>query len=96
MPSMNTAISYLPNFFTEGKGLNKNTAVCKRQALYNGALGARKIYKLQLYVNLETAYDNNTYMITSTYYGGTGALKLYSIYLTPSISPDILIKYRII
>ena len=52
------------------------------------------MYKLRLYVNLETAYDNNAYTITSTYYGGIGALKLYSIYLTPSMSPEILIEYR--
>ena len=58
MPSTNTAIPYLPNFLTEGKWPNRNTAVCKRQALYDGALGARGIYELRSYVDLETAYDN--------------------------------------
>ena len=94
VPSMNTAAPCLPNFFTEGKGPNGSTAVCKRQALYDGALGARGIHELRSYVDLETAYDNNAYTITSTYHGGTGALKLYSTHLTPSMSPDIPIEYR--
>lgn len=41
VPSTNTAAPCLPNFFTEGKGPNGNAAVCKRQALYDGAVGAR-------------------------------------------------------
>ena len=65
VPSMNTAAPCLPNFFTEGKGPNGNTAVCKRQALDDGALGARGIHELRLYVNLETAYDNNAYSLSS-------------------------------
>ncbi len=68
--------------------------MCKRQALYDGALGARGIHELRSYVDPETAYDNNAYTITSTYHGGTGALKLYSTHLTPSMSPDIPIEYR--
>ena len=94
VPSTNTAAPCLPNFFTEGKGPNGNTAVCKRQALYDGALGARGIHELRSYVDPETAYDNNAYTITSTYHGGTGALKLYSTHLTPSMSPGIPIEYR--
>ena len=94
VPSTNTAAPCLPNFFMEGKGPNGNTAVCKRQALYDGALGARGMHKLRSYVDTETAYDNNAYTITSTYHGGTGALKLYSTHLTPSISPEIPIEYR--
>lgn len=94
VPSTNTATSCLPNFFTEGKGPNGNTAVCKRQALYDGALGARGIHELRLYVNPETAYDNNAYTITSTYYGGYGDLTIYSTHPTPSNDPQNLIEYR--
>ena len=94
VPSTNTAAPCLPNFFTEGKGPNRNTAVCKRQALYDGALGARGMHELRSYADPETAYDNNAYTITSTYHGGTGALKLYSTHLTPSMSPEISIEYR--
>ena len=51
VPSTNTAAPCLPNFFTEGKGPNGSTAMCKRQALYDGALGARGIHELRLYVD---------------------------------------------
>ena len=95
MSSTNIAVLCLLNFFTKGKELNKNIVVYKRQALYNDALDARGIYKLRLYVDLETTYDNNAYTITSTYYNNTEVLKLYSTHLTSSISLDILIKYRI-
>ena len=93
VPSTNTAAPCLPNFFTEGKGPNGSTAVCKRQALYDGALGARGVHELRSYVDPETAYDNNAYTITSTYHGGTGALKLYSTHLVPSMSSGIPIEY---
>ena len=94
VPSTNTASPCLPNFFTEGKGPNENTAVCKRQALYNGALGARGIYELRSYVDLETAYDNNAYTISATYHGGSGALKLYTTHCTPSTNPNRDYEFR--
>ena len=94
VPSTNTAAPCLPNFFTEGKGPNGNTAVCKRQALYDGALGARGIHELRSYVDPETAYDNNAYTITSTYHGGSGDLTIYSTHPTPSNDPQNPIEYR--
>ena len=84
VPSTNTAAPCLPNFFTEGKGPNGNTAVCKRQALYDGALGARGIHELRSYVDPQTAYDKNAYTITSTYHGGSGTLALYITHPTLS------------
>ena len=95
IPSTNTAAPYLPNFFTKGKGLNGNAAVCKRQALYNDAIGARGIYKLRSYVDPEITYDNNAYTITSTYHGGTGDLTIYSTHPTLSNDPQNPIEYRI-
>ncbi|MCJ1342371.1 hypothetical protein MMC31_000553, partial [Peltigera leucophlebia] len=59
----------LPNFFTEVKSLDGSTAVAKRQACYNGALGARGIHKLRSFgTNATIAYGNNAYTITSTYH----------------------------
>ena len=55
VPSTNTTASCLPNFFTEGKAPNGSIAMCKRQALYDGALGARGIHELRSYVDPETA-----------------------------------------
>ena len=71
----------------EGKGPNRNTAIYKRQALYNGTLDIRRVYKLRLYVNLKTTYDNNIYTITSTYYSGSGNFTIYSTYPTLSNNP---------
>ena len=60
--------------------------MCKRQALYGGALGARGIHELGSYVDLETAYEKNAYTITSTYHGGSGDLTIYTTY--PTLSTD--------
>ena len=80
VPSTNTAAPCLPNFFTEAKGRSGNTEVCKRQALYDGALGARGIHELRSYIDSETAYDDNAYTITSIYHGG-GANAALSVYV---------------
>ena len=87
VPSTNTTAPCLPNFFIEGKCADGSPAVCKRQALYDGALGARGIHELRSYVDVGTPYDNNAYTITSTYHGSTGVLKLYTMHPTPS--PDL-------
>ena len=93
VPSTNTAAPCLPNFFTEGKGLNGTTAVCKRQALYDGALSARGIHELRSYIGQETLFDNNTYTITSTYHH-SGLLTMYTTHPTASESPTNPIEYR--
>ena len=94
VPSSNTTAPCLPNFFTEGKGADGSSAVCKRQALYDGALGARGIHELRSYIGGEILYDNNAYTITSTYHGGSGALKLYTSHPTPSTHPERASEYR--
>ena len=94
VPSTNTTAPCLPNFFTEGKGPTGTTAVCQRQALYDGALGARGVHELRLYVDPETAYDNNAYTITSTYHGGSGDLTIYCTHPTPSNDPKNPIEYH--
>lgn len=94
VPSINITAPCLPNFFIEGKGSDGSPAVCERQALYDGALGARGVHELRSYVHKKTPYDNNAYTITSTYHGGTGALKLYTMHPTPSSYPEIVSEFR--
>jgi len=94
VPSTNTAAPCVPNFYTEGKGPKGDTSVCRNQALYDGALGARGIHALRSFVDPETAYDNNAYTITSTYHGGSGALKLYTTHRTPSTNPNRDYEFR--
>lgn len=93
VPSINTAAPCLPNFFTEGKGPKGTTDVCKLQALYDGALGARGIHELRSYIGQEMLFDNNTYTITSTYHH-SGLLTMYTIHPTASESPINSIEYR--
>ncbi len=93
VPSTNTAAPCLPNFFTEAKGPKGTTDVCKLQALYDGALGARGIHELRSYIGQETLFDNNTYTITSTYHH-SGLLTMYTTHPTASESPTNPIEYR--
>ncbi|KAL9608152.1 MAG: hypothetical protein Q9167_007004, partial [Letrouitia subvulpina] len=71
----------LPNFFTEVKGPDGSAAVAKRQACFDGALGARSVHELRSFEEDPTlAYDNNAYTVTSTYQDGT--IKIYTIHPT--------------
>ena len=92
VPSTNTTNPCVPNFFIEVKPPSGRADVCKRQALYDGALGARGIQQLRSYVDGKTSYDNNAYTITSTY--DAGLLKLYTIHPTRSTRSKMLSEYR--
>ena len=94
MPSTNNAAPCLPNFFAEGKGPNGNAAVCKRQASYDGAVGARGVHKLRSYVDPEMAYDNNAYTITSTYHP-SGLLTMHTTHPTVSENSANSTEYRV-
>lgn len=94
VPSKKTTAPCLPNFFTEAKESDGSPAVCKLQALYDGALGARGVHELRSYVDGEASYDNNAYTITSTYHGGTGDLTIYSTHPILSNDPQIAVEYR--
>lgn len=94
VPSTNTSHPCVPNFFIEGKGQDGVAAVGERQALYDGALGARGIHELRSYVDGEHSYDNNAYTITSTYDGGSGVLKLYTMHPTPSTDQENVPDFR--
>ncbi|MCJ1464225.1 hypothetical protein MMC07_002838 [Pseudocyphellaria aurata] len=88
LPSTNTTAPCLPNFFIEGTRPDKYFDKCKRQALYNGALGARGIARLRSYVNPDTADDNKAYVFSSIYDPGFGVLSLYTHHCTRSTNPN--------
>lgn len=79
--SIKKNVSLLFNFFTKDKDLDKSAFVCKLQAIYDETLGARGMYKLRLYVDSKTAYNNNAYTITSIYYNDTEDLIIYATYV---------------
>jgi hypothetical protein len=74
-----------PNFFLAAKGPDGSAAVAKRQACYDGALGARGMQSLQSYGQDEPVYDNNAYTITSIYHNGQ--LQMYTSHVAPPRSP---------
>jgi hypothetical protein len=86
VPSVNDRASMLPNNFTEGKGPGGTRAVTKRQACYDGALGARAMQHLQSYGQPEPVYDNNAYTITSTFDGEH--LHMYTTHPTQPADPS--------
>ena len=91
MPSTQSSRPVAPNFFVEAKGHAGSIPVAKRQACYDGALGARAMHALQQYghegsSNYPTHYDNNAYTLTSTFHAGT--LGLYATHPTRSTNND--------
>jgi hypothetical protein len=58
------------------KGPDGSAVTARRQACYNGALGARALHSLQSYGQEASAYNGNAHTITSIYNDGT--LKLYT------------------
>ncbi|KAI9670795.1 MAG: hypothetical protein M1817_003906 [Caeruleum heppii] len=90
IPSTQQQAPALPNFFLEAKGPHGDVIVSKRQACYDGALGARGMHSLRTYgaEDHEEAYDNNAYTITSTYHSGSGTLQLYATHPTQAANPE--------
>ena len=95
MPSTSTAASCLPSFFAEGKGFKGLADVCKNQAIYDGALGARGILKLRSYIDPKTAYDNDAYTIISIYHSNR-FLIMYATYPVKSTNWKHQIEFRMI
>src|SRR5207244_1437638 len=82
IPTKHPRAPVVPNFFIEAKAPKGGADVAKRQACYDGALGARAMHKLQSYGEDEPVYDNNAYTLTSTYHAGN--LNMYATHITPS------------
>jgi hypothetical protein len=82
-----------PNFYLEAKGPDGSAAVARRQACYDGAVGARGLQSLQSYRQNRPVYDNNAYTITSIYHNGQ--LQMYTTYITPPAGPRKLPEYQI-
>ena len=85
VPSTNLSVPILPNHFTERKGPKSTISVAKRQAMHNGAVGARAMHHLQSYGQLELVYDNSSYTITSSY--SDGLLQIYTTHPTAPVNP---------
>ncbi|TWU73478.1 hypothetical protein ED733_000418 [Metarhizium rileyi] len=86
IPSSQSDLPILANFFLEAKGPDGSLSVASRQACYNGALGARGMHSLQSYSQQELEYDNKAYTISSIYHGGQ--LKMYTSHPISPRTPE--------
>ena len=75
-----------PNFFVEGKSPQGRADVARRQAMHDGAMGARAIHELQNYKAEEPQYDNKARSFSATYHAGTGTLQTYVHHLTAPLT----------
>ncbi|KAE8440613.1 hypothetical protein EG329_007032 [Mollisiaceae sp. DMI_Dod_QoI] len=82
IPTGHPTAPVAPNFFMEAKAPSGGADVAKRQAMQDGAYGARAMHSLQSYSEGKPVYDGNAYTITSTYHAGTGTLQLYTTHPT--------------
>ena len=92
-PTIQNASPIGPNFFLAAKGPDGSGAVAKRQACYDGALGARGLRRLQSYGQKDLHYDGNAYTITSSY--SDGQLKMYTSHPTQISLADGRPEYTI-
>ncbi|KAK5550543.1 hypothetical protein LTR46_011461 [Exophiala xenobiotica] len=74
-----------PNFFVEGKSAQGRPNVAKRQALIDGAMGARAMHELQNYKAEEPRYDNIARSFSATYQDGH--LQTYATHITAPLTP---------
>ncbi|KAL9607367.1 MAG: hypothetical protein Q9167_007713 [Letrouitia subvulpina] len=91
VPSTSSDSPFLPNFFAEVKPSKAAADVAYRQALYDGAFGARAMHHLKSYGNDETI-DENAYTLTTTYVNNK--LEIFAHYITASDNPGRKQHYR--
>ncbi|KAK1064007.1 hypothetical protein LTR74_009074 [Friedmanniomyces endolithicus] len=84
VPSRRTDLPAAPNFSFEGKGASGRPDVAQRQAMNNGAYGARGMLGLQNYGNTSPVYDGNAYTVSATYHPGTGTMQMYTTHPVPA------------
>ncbi|KAE8450302.1 hypothetical protein EG329_006730 [Mollisiaceae sp. DMI_Dod_QoI] len=92
IPTGHTTAPVAPNFFMEAKAPSGGADVARRQAMQDGACGARAMHSLQSYSEGKPVYDGNAYTVTSTYHAGTGTLKLYATH--PTVGPENSPEYH--
>ncbi|KAL8690990.1 MAG: hypothetical protein Q9224_004276 [Gallowayella concinna] len=87
VPSTNDARPLLPNFSFEVKGPTGDLNCLNRQALHNGALGARAVHELRSWTGVKKLDDQKAYTIAATYQPVGGQLTLFAIHPVPSKNP---------
>lgn len=86
VPSAHTHYPFLPNFFTEAKGLEGTMAVAQRQVCHNGAVGARAMHRVENLGRREEYFDNKA-RTASVILHGAGNLRFFSHHVSPPGGP---------
>jgi len=81
-----------PANWQEGKSSKGRADVAKRQACYNGVVGARAMHTLQNYGAASVDYDDKAYTLTTTYHDGQ--LKLFTVHPTSSNAAGASTEYK--
>ncbi|KAL9034871.1 MAG: hypothetical protein Q9180_005169 [Flavoplaca navasiana] len=92
IPSTQEDLPVAPNFFLAAKDPDGSAAVAKRQACYDGALGARGMDSLRSYGQENPSHNINAYTISSIYYDRT--LKMYTSHPTQPTCPGSRPEYH--
>ncbi|KAK0701547.1 hypothetical protein B0T21DRAFT_417097 [Apiosordaria backusii] len=82
IPTKHADVPVVPNFVLVAKAPRGGADVALRQALHDGAIGARAMHALQNYSAGKPAFDGKAHTISSTYHAGTGTLQLYAHHIT--------------
>ena len=96
IPTSHGSAPVAPNFFVEAKAPRGGADVAKRQACLDGAVGARAMHSLQIYMGdaPEPVYDGNAHSFSSTYHAGTGTLQLYAHHVTSPVREEEQPEYH--
>lgn len=87
IPTKHADVPVAPNFFLEAKAPDVAGKVAIRQALHDGAIGARAMHALQNYGEENPGFDGNAYSYSSTYHSDTGTLQLFAHRVTAPMAP---------
>ncbi|KAJ2979093.1 hypothetical protein NUW58_g7294 [Xylaria curta] len=83
----------VPNFFIEAKSPDSAPIVAERQALNDGAYGARAMHSLQNFMSVEPSFDNKAYTFSATYINGILSFYAHHVTCPRADSPGGLPEY---
>ena len=81
VPSKHEDFPFLPNFFTEAKGLEGALGVAQRQAAHDGAVGARGMHRTENHGRRREKFDNKARTASAVLHGA-GSLRIFSHHLS--------------
>ena len=84
-------VPFLPNFFAEVKAPKGIADIATRQALYDGALGARGIYHIRSVTN-DNELDGKACTFSATY--ASGMLQLFAHFVSQPHGPNTALNYH--